>query len=127
MPSPTKYLEAAAGRIRESWDPTARATPRSILEREIAFWSEQLEALRIHQESDDASLASSECDLASDLLQLEDTPCSIHLQQYRQHLKASLAAAQQARRSTKAAYDREISAVHERLLHLLNQLAHLDW
>ena len=129
MTSLHDLLETTARAIREKAAvPTAEATPASVLELQIAFWSEALDQTRAHHRDLLRSILRAECYVGTDLMQLDSyAPAKIwhHRFDARDNLKNKLLQLDAERRRLAATHDRDVRDVRARLLDLLVQHAFL--
>lgn len=120
-------LEELAKSIRSNLDDHEGPTPLSLLEREIAFWSEHLDRVREVQEDMMRGILRAECDVGTDLLALESYAPQVFLIRFkaRDNLKNKLLQLDVERRRLITSHERDVAHLHERLLHLVSQRAQL--
>jgi hypothetical protein len=117
----TDLLEERARGIRDRYVEPERATPLSLLERDIAFSCEQLERLRTSVQDQLLRILRNEATIGTDLLNLDASASAA----FRDHLKTRIAHLDVERRQVLATYERNLAILRERLLQLLGQHAHL--
>jgi len=128
MTTVTESLEERVRDIRSRVREAEETTPLSLLEREIAFIGERLEGSReMHRDLMDRILRA-ECYVGSDLLALETYNPMVFAYRLktRDNLKNKLLRLDVERRQLIAAHVVREADLHERLLRLLAQHAHLQ-
>ncbi len=100
---------------------------RSSVEHEMGLVLAQLDRLGAQREEARVRLVNSECDLGSELLQMEAARWwymdnRMEIWRDRQHLKARLASTQAERTRTEAAFEQQRRALEDRLLMLVHRL-----
>ncbi len=128
MTSISEGLEALALEIRERTGTHKRkATALSLLEQEIGLISEHLDRARdIHKEQL-RRIVRAECYVDSDLIKLQSYQPAVFLfrLKVRDSLEGKLLNLDMERRKRIASYEKDIATLHDRLLSLLAQHAHL--
>mgnify|MGYP001586194800 CR=1 FL=1 len=109
--------------------PGERPTTASLLELQIAFWSEELTRLRKSHHDDLRHLLQLECDIDTDLMHL-DTYIPLRIWQPRTWARDTLKTRQfhleMERRRTIQIHEREVRDVQVKLLELLVQRAIME-
>lgn len=129
MTSLTDRMESAALEVRKQLDPSGAPTPRSLLEREVAFFVEQLENARRMQQQHLTGILRAECYVSSDLSKLDCYLPRLYSYRFkaRDNLKNKLLGLDKERRQLITQHHRDVAEVHEKLVRSLAQLSQLDW
>ena len=128
MATITESLEAIALEVRENVIARERKpTALSSLEHEIALTSEQLDRLRQVHKEQLRRIVRAECYVDSDLIKLQSYQPAVFLfrLKVRDSLEGKLLNLDMERRKRIASYEKDIATLHDRLLSLLAQHAHL--
>jgi hypothetical protein len=130
MNTVTDGIERASREISRRLDlggQQASPTPLSWLEVQIVFWSERLENERRSHKEHLRQILRAECEVGTDLLQLTDSYHGLRPDDAERHdrLKEKVRDLGRERRKATIAHERDAAQIHEKLLHLLGQHAHL--